>query len=271
MIYDHLLHEPFRKRGFQVEEIPWDAPGVDWSHYHSVIIRSPWDYQQKPTAFLQTLQQIHEATRLENTLETVQWNIHKKYLADLEQRGVAIVPTIFLNTTGNASLQTAMNTLGGEAFVIKPAISANADDTFVISTGTGLTAHQKQRLTGRDLLLQPFLPAIQTEGEYSLFFFGDVLSHTILKTPESGDFRVQEEHGGRLSRVENPEPALLEAAWKCWKAIAPVPLYGRVDLVRDKGQFLLMEVELIEPSLYFILDDASPERFADAFVRRLRV
>jgi glutathione synthase/RimK-type ligase-like ATP-grasp enzyme len=112
-------------------------------------------------------------------------------------------------------------------------------------------------------MVQPFVNAIVDEGEYSLFYFGGVYSHTILKSPKRGDFRVQEEHGGRITAVA-PEHDLRETADNIVASISQL-LYARVDLVRnDSGKFLLMELELIEPALYFRMDEESPRRFATA-------
>ena len=114
-------------------------------------------------------------------------------------------------------------------------------------------------------MAQPFVRSVVEEGEFSLFFFGGAYSHTALKTPKAHDFRVQEEHGGWIRAVE-PEPALRALAEDVMDAVAPTPLQARVDLVRMEGdRFALMELELIEPSLYFRTDAASPDRFAHAF------
>ena len=103
------------------------------------------------------------------------------------------------------------------------------------------------------------------EGEFSLFYFGDTYSHTILKTPKQDDFRVQEEHGGRLKKVE-PEKALQKIGKEILDQLEPQPLYTRIDFVRTaEDGFALMELELIEPSLYFNMDPESPERFANVF------
>ena len=117
-------------------------------------------------------------------------------------------------------------------------------------------------------MVQPFMENICLEGEYSCFYFDGKYSHSILKTPKAQDFRVQEEHGGRLTSIK-AEAKLLEQADIALKAINELPLYARVDFVRYRQGFALMEAELIEPSLYFNMDEESAARFAGAFVERM--
>jgi hypothetical protein len=119
-------------------------------------------------------------------------------------------------------------------------------------------------------MVQPFVPAIIEQGEYSLFYFADHYSHCILKTPKSGDFRVQEEHGGILQSI-TPSKELLTAAKKALQTIPEKVLYARIDLVQYQGEYQLMEIELIEPSLYFNLDDKAAPRFAKAFDQWMKI
>jgi glutathione synthase/RimK-type ligase-like ATP-grasp enzyme len=118
-------------------------------------------------------------------------------------------------------------------------------------------------------MVQPFLKNIIKEGEYSLFFFNGKFSHSVLKKPKENDFRVQEEHGGNIQPLKvNTE--LISIAENIIKQLFTVPLYGRVDLVRNtQNEFAIMELELIEPSLYLNKDPQSPQRFAEAFVERM--
>ena len=153
-----------------------------------------------------------------------------------------------------------------QQIVIKPTISANSDNTFWLKRET--FAQEKplleKSLKGRQLMVQPFIPAIIEKGEYSIFYFAGQYSHCILKTPKQGDFRVQEEHGGLLSSID-PSAELLSAAQKALNTIPEDVLYARIDLVEFEGQYQLMEIELIEPSLYFNLDDQAASKFSKAF------
>ena len=116
-------------------------------------------------------------------------------------------------------------------------------------------------------MIQPFVKEVLDEGEYSLFYFNGEYSHAILKTPADGDFRVQEEHGGSLQPVI-PDASMLRACKQALQAMPTDSLYARVDLIRYQHQWAIIELELIEPSLYFNLDEASQPRFVDAFITR---
>lgn len=266
--YDHLLYKPFRQFGWSVEEVSWRTKQVNWDQYEAVIIRSPWDYQKDATAFLQVLQDIQESSAvLENKLDLVEWNIKKTYLRDLEKRGIEIVPTIWGSALFPDDIGHFFKELGSSQIVIKPTISAGADNTFWLKETTGEQDWDRiaHIFKNRNFMVQPFMANIVEEGEFSLFFFGENYSHTILKTPKADDFRVQEEHGGTLANVD-PEQELLDSAKQLLATLDPLPLYTRVDYVRTSGNsYALMELELIEPSLYFNMDPDSPQRFAQVF------
>ena len=262
--YDALAVPPLEALGWSVDDVPWRAD-VDWACYAAVVIRSPWDYQDAPGDFLRALERISAATRLENGLDVVRWNLDKRYLRDLEARGVPIVPTRWLDAVDPDGLAGLFDEVGADEVVVKPTVSANADGTFRLRPGDD-PRPAAEALAGRAVLAQPFVPSVVEEGEYSVFAFGGDVSHTILKTPADGDFRVQEEHGGRIRGVE-PDAGLRAAADAALAAVeAEVGslLYARADLVRWDGGWAVMEMELIEPSLYFPYGAGSAERFAAA-------
>lgn len=266
--YDHLLVEPFKKLGWSVSDVSWRNEQIDWNQFDAVLIRSPWDYQKNPKAFLNVLKKIEASDAvLENSLELVKWNIDKSYLRDLQKQDVEIVPSLWFDQYHDDIFPSVFDTFNTDDIVIKPNVSANADNTFRISSSNyfDFIKDLKNVFKNRPFLIQPFMNNIPDEGEFSVFFFGDTYSHTILKTPKPRDFRVQEEHGGRLKSVK-PETNLLETARYTRDTIQPEPLYTRADYVRTSGNtFALMEVELIEPSLYFNMDENSPKLFAEVF------
>lgn len=271
--YDHLTFPALARRGWEGSEVAWDLPGVDWSSYAAVVIRSTWDYQRRYEEFRTVLESIeHSGTLLLNSPSIVRWNIDKRYLQDLESRGVRIVPTVWLAAFGSGSeLLALFEQFRTAELVVKPTIGANADDTFRLRADSTLNwAEVEAVFANKPLMVQPFLESIVTEGEYSLFYFEGVFSHAVRKCPAPGDFRVQEEHGGEITSFQ-PGNDLLEAGQLAMNALPELVLYGRVDLVRlADGKWGVIEIELIEPSLYFPYDPESMERFAEALDRRLR-
>jgi glutathione synthase/RimK-type ligase-like ATP-grasp enzyme len=261
---DELAAALLRDRGSLVDFLPWDQP-ADWSAYDLVVIRTTWDYHERPIQFLEVLAEIEQSdTRLHNPLSLVRWNLDKTYLRDLESVGVPIVPTLYgKNLASSDELATCFNILDAEELILKPPVNVNAFHTFRVSGSAceSLFPELKAIFGERPFMAQPFMPAIATEGEYSLIYFNGQFSHAILKKPQAGDFRVQEEHGGQISPVRAWK-SLRAAGKRAVDALPGRPLYARVDLVRG-GDLLVMELELIEPSLYLRMHPAAPKRFAD--------
>lgn len=263
---DELSVEPLARLGWQVRFVSWRQRAVSWDAFDLVVIRTTWDYQNALDEYLGVLDRINQATRLENDIRLVRWNIHKSYLQELERRGIPIVPTMWGQNLDRSRLEYCFQSLNCQELVIKPTIGANADHTYRLArAAAGSQAAALVESYGRKpFMAQPFMPAILTEGEYSLFFFAGDYSHAILKSPRRDDFRVQEEHGGLIQAVQ-PEPLLRQRAKTAVAALDCCPLYARVDMVRDEhNDFAVMELELIEPSLYLRMDAAAPERFAAA-------
>jgi glutathione synthase/RimK-type ligase-like ATP-grasp enzyme len=268
---DDLAIAPLAKRGWTVETLPWDRAGLDWKSYDLVVLRSTWDYQHHPERFLATLAAIEASgTKLENSVAIVRWNMQKTYLHDLAVQGVPVVPTAWRDRLGPGELLPLFDSLQCDEAVIKPVMSGNAQGAWRLDRKS--TAAQAAEIeayyTKRPLMMQPFESAIVSEGEYSLLYFNGVHSHSILKVPRFGDFRVQEEHGSEI-RAVTAEPALLAAGDKAMKAIGARLLYARVDLVRHGDEFRVMELELVEPALYLRMDPGAPDRFADAITSLL--
>lgn len=266
--YDDLLIEPLNKLGWSVEKISWRKANVDWNKFNAVIVRSTWDYQTDHLKFLKVLEEIDQSNaHLENSLSILKWNMNKLYLRDLEQKEIPVPPTIWEKHFAAEESEKYFDLLNTDEIIIKPNISGNADDTFRLKRYDlkKFLPELKYFFNNREFMVQSFMSNIIDEGEYSLFNFGGQFSHAILKKPKEKDFRVQEEHGGILKSI-NPSEHLLETAKTILDKIEPHPLYARIDLVRIEGnQFALMELELIEPSLYFNMDSESPDRFANAF------
>ena len=273
VVDDDLAHGPLHALGWRVESVPWAQPDVEWASYDAVVIRSTYDYVTAPDAFLRALARIDDAgTPLFNSLELVRWNLRKTYLDDLAQRGVPTVPTLWHSGPRSTDIEAFFDELAADEIVIKPVVGANASGAFRLDRRAAEAGVEEfdAFYARRDAMVQPFVRAIVEEGEYSLFYFDGELSHAIRKTPKDADFRVQEEHGG-LIRPITPTTAIRAAGDRAIAALEETPLYARTDLVRfgDGDDFRLMELELIEPSLYFRADDGAARRFARALDGRV--
>ncbi len=263
----HLSVEPLAELGWQVETVAWRSD-PDWNRYDAVYICTPWDYPQHPEEFRQVLETIDASKALLcNALSTVLWNLDKSYLRDVESRGNRIVPSTWYDDFERHDVAGFFREHATDSVVVKPTVGGNAIDTYVLHDPVpGRTLATLEGLFAkRSFVVQPYIDSITTEGEYSLFYMNGRYSHAIGKVPADGDFRVQEEHGAEIRSVE-PPPGLREVAERVFAHIEPLPVYGRGDWVRGPdGEFLLMELELIEPSLYLRTDAGAPARFARAF------
>jgi glutathione synthase/RimK-type ligase-like ATP-grasp enzyme len=250
-------------RGITGEPVVWNDPTVRWSAYDLVVIRSAWDYYHQPAAFAAWIDRLDLAgVPLWNTPRIVRANLDKRYLASLADAGVPIVPTVYVENAAT-DLPALFEAHGWSEAVIKPVISA--------------AAHRTHRLNAHDqdlfdtvaahgpVMLQPYLPEIETAGEWSIIYLGGAYSHAVRKVPRAGDFRVQPQHGGQTRR-ETPPEHVVTAADRLLAGLPDPVLYARVDGVErgTDGPFQLMELELIEPRLFFEYAHDACERFADA-------
>ncbi len=252
--------EYLRLFGKQLAFRCWADVG-DLGGFSLVLPLIAWGYQRHPAKWFACLDAWEDAgVRFANPVATLRWNTDKDYLFDLEAAGVPIVPTRETHCLCLDDLEAARAAFGSEQLVVKPAISGGADGTYCLEVDDAIPF----AVLEREMLIQPLMPAIASEGEFSLFYFGGVFSHAILKKPTSGDFRVQEQFGGREVGISPPVDAQALSR-RALAAVDQPPLYARVDMVRDgDGQFRLMELELIEPSLFLGHAKDGGRAFADS-------
>ena len=195
-----------------------------------------------------------------NPAKVLAWNSDKRYLQSLSKQGVPIPPTVFAETLSQDVVDAAFEQMAADELIIKPAVSGGAWNTRRIRRGEPIGAS-----THAVMLLQPYLPTIETEGETSLLYFGGVLSHAVNKRPVANEFRIQEEFGGIYTLLEVPPAGTVALAGQVLAAVGEPLLYARIDMVPDAdGRWLLMEAELIEPDFYLGMDPAGGARFATA-------
>lgn len=252
----------FKQYNIEAEAAIWNSPAINWQNYDAVLIRSVWDYHLHETEFTQWLEALVEnGIYVLNPVNTILKNNHKFYLQQLEQSGIYIIPTVFIPSTESFSIPAIVADSWKKA-VIKPAVSAGSYLTkvFTAEEATAIENEYRTIACERDLLIQPFLPEVVSDGELSLLYFNRTFSHAVLKTPKQGDFRVQQEFGGHTVAY-TPTSETLEAADKIIRHTDGELLYARVDGVILNGQFALMELELIEPYLFFAYKPGSIELF----------
>lgn len=261
------LHSACSERQIALDLAVWDAPRFEPARFDAVVIGTTWDYAARPDAFLDALDRIESAVPLFNPTRVVRWNLDKRYLADLERRGVPIVPTLFVERADDATIAAGFDRLETDELVVKPLVGASAWRQVRVRAGAALP-HSDERPPGR-ALLQPFLPDVATEGEYSFVFFGRELSHVVRKVPKEGDYRVQSMYGAR-EQVHHPDDSERALALHVLAAVPEPILYARVDMVRGlDGHLAVMELELIEPYLYPEQGPALGALFAAELERRL--
>ncbi|MHB1212345.1 MAG: ATP-grasp domain-containing protein, partial [Candidatus Nanopelagicales bacterium] len=257
----------------------WDDPGIDWSAFDAVVLRETWDYVEARDAFLAWLEQVDAVTRMLNPPAVVRWNTDKRYLRVLADAGVPTVPTAFIEPGDGAAGWAPP--AGCHDFVVKPAVSAGSRDTVRYATDGDLRAAREhaRRLVadGRTVMVQPYLDAVDTEGETALLFLGGEFSHAIRKGAllergvvgaKVGGLFVQEQIGPRDATPAHM--AVAEAALAAVPGGPGVLLYARVDLIPDAtGAPMLLELELAEPSLFLSHAPGSADRLARAVAARL--
>jgi glutathione synthase/RimK-type ligase-like ATP-grasp enzyme len=253
--------DELKRLGARAALIPWDAD-FHWTHTPLVVLRSPWDYTRRFDAFMEWACRIDGETRLLNPFPLVRWNGHKSYLLDLAAKGVPVVPTTLFRAGEPGALERLSAISAASEVVVKPAIGAGASEAMKApKEDPALARHLTEMLRTRDALVQPFVPAIAEAGEVSLIYFDGQYSHSVRKLPATGDFRVQERHGGTL-HLHEPTASEL-AVGSAALAAAPTPsAYARVDLVEFEGNPVIMELELIEPELFLRRSPGAVQRFA---------
>lgn len=258
--------KPLQRAGLEVEGRSW-VDSADFEAFDLVLGLLAWGYHRAGPQWQEAVANWEaRGIRLQNPGSVLRWNADKLYLGRLAGRGAPVVPTRYVERLSEAALHEAAAALGTDNLIAKPQVSASAWQTIRWSPGTPLDGGP----TG-PAIIQPFLPAIQSEGEISLIYAGGAFSHAISKRPVAGDFRVQPEYGALIEAYE-PAPEERAAADAILASLEEDLLYARVDLIRGlDGAPVLMELELVEPDLYLEHDPGEGRTFADAVARAAAV
>ncbi|HET9233662.1 MAG TPA: hypothetical protein VFP10_05960 [Candidatus Eisenbacteria bacterium] len=265
---DRLLLAALESRGISTRYAAWDDPEERWQDADLIVLRSTWNYYRRPADFLDWAERAGRAAPLCNPLDVIFWNHDKRYLLELERLGVPIVPTVRLPRGTAGRLEERVRARGWREVVVKPAISASSFRTarFGPSAWPAGEAHLSTLLDLGDVLIQEYMPEVEEYGERALVWIDGVFTHAVRKSP-----RLMEETE-QVSEAVAITPEEEEIGERALKAVEPGKLlYARVDVVPDtNGKPRIMELELIEPSLFLLQSPAALDRFARAIEARLQ-
>lgn len=264
---DDWLFQFLEAKGHQVSLQVWDNAQVDWESFDAVIIRTPWDYFNKIDAFYSWLDKLEQLNCFVlNPVKTLRWNADKIYFQDMQEQGVDIVPTVWLDRQSKFDAEAVFKELQADKIIVKPRVSGAAKNTLALTLAEAQerAVEIQALLQEESFLAQPFLEQINTQGEWSFLFFNGRYSHTVLKKAKAGDFRVQHFFGGTV-HTPVPPARLLATAQNIVDKFATDCLYARVDGVELDGKLILMELELIEPFLFLSTSAYSLSRYYEAF------
>jgi hypothetical protein len=267
--WDRGVIDALRDLGVEAAPLIWSDPSAPWERAKCVVVQSTWDSHLRPAEFLAWAERVESVTQLHNCSRVLKWNLHKRYLCELQARGVRITPTVWLERGTTVELGTLMRERDWARVVIKPAVSAGANETYVIDERDAEAGQEQvQRLAQvHDLMIQPYLKAFESEGERAYIFFNGVFSHAVHRPPtlKSAARAFQEE------RAFIPaDPAELDFAHEVITALDAPPLYARVDVATNNDTVVrLQELELVEPSLFTSLAPGASARFARAILAHL--
>lgn len=270
---DAILAEALQARGLRAIRKNWADPEFDWSSTKIALFRTTWDYFHRFTEFSNWLDHASRRTMLINPEPLVRWNMDKNYLPELASKGIHIPPTHIRKRGSLGSLQEWHREAGWADVetVLKPTISGGARHTYRLCPDN-VTAHEEifsALIAQEDMMLQEFQYRVPEKGEISLMVMGGEYTHAVQKIAKQGDFRVQDDFGGTVHHYQ-PTASEISMAERAVAACDPAPLYARVDIVEDnRGQLAIMELELIEPELWFRFHPPAAVRLAGAIASHL--
>ncbi len=249
-IDENPLVEGLKAAGHDASVAGWDDESVDWSQFDAILIRATWNYAWHLEAFRAWIARANRQTTLINPIETLEWNLHKGYLKELQAAGIPIIPTAFFKQNASASIMELCESRGWSRIVIKPTVSAGSFGTraFDLCKGEAPAAQAffDEMIAQREMMIQRFVPAVETVGETALIVIDGELTHAIEKRPRFDD---QDEE---VYLRESISDEMRDIVPKVIDAASKDHLYARVDVIPDDdGSLMLSELEMLEPSLFF--------------------
>lgn len=257
------LEKAFSDAGVVNEVIVWDQ--TNWSGFKNILIRTPWDYADKSDLFINKIKQATDlGINIIHDPEIILWNMDKGYLTELAN-SIKVVQTLSEENFNLKLINKYFEKLGPK-LVIKPKVGAGGKNTFKVDKDDNL--EPLKVLSDTSVIIQPFIESIQSEGEYSFIFFDSIFSHAVVKKAKAGEFRIQEEHGGKTQKYE-PSDSEISQTKSMLESLKFKTTYARVDVVRHLGEMYLMEMEVIEPELFLPFSHDGAAKFVAAVKAKL--
>ena len=261
---DELVINALKEKNLSVVKKDWNDSIFDWETTRSILFRSTWDYFDKFELFKKWFNKTKNKCLMINSTETIEWNIDKHYLLDLQEHQIPIPNSEFIKRGSSIDLSLLMQKKNWNEIVVKPTISGAAKNTYrlkeeeIIQFGPTW----EKLIYKEDFIVQEFQNNVITEGEVAMIVIGGKFTHAVLKKAKEGDFRVQDDFGGSIA-IYNPSEEMVKLAEKCIRILTPIPSYARVDIIWDNlRELAVSELELIEPELWFRLNPNAAQKLA---------
>ena len=261
---DELVINALKEKNLSVVKKDWNDSIFDWETTRSILFRSTWDYFDKFELFKKWFSKTKNKCLMINSTETIEWNIDKHYLLDLQEHQIPIPNSEFIKRGSSIDLSLLMQKKNWNEIVVKPTISGAAKNTYrlkkeeIIQFGPTW----EKLIYKEDFIVQEFQNNVISEGEVAMIVIGGKFTHAVLKKAKEGDFRVQDDFGGSIA-IYNPSEEMVKLAEKCTRILTPIPSYARVDIIWDNLMDLAVsELELIEPELWFRLNPNAAQKLA---------
>jgi len=261
---DELVINALKEKNLSVVKKDWNDSIFDWETTRSILFRSTWDYFDKFELFKKWFNKTKNKCLMINSTETIEWNIDKHYLLDLQEHQIPIPNSEFIKRGSSIDLSLLMQKKNWNEIVVKPTISGAAKNTYrlkeeeIIQFGPTW----EKLIYKEDFIVQEFQNNVISEGEVAMIVIGGKFTHAVLKKAKEGDFRVQDDFGGSIA-IYNPSEEMVKLAEKCTRILTPIPSYARVDIIRDNlMELAVSELELIEPELWFRLNPNAAQKLA---------
>ena len=262
---DELVINALEGKDLSVIKKDWNDPNFNWNNTRSVLFRSTWDYFDNFEQFKKWFDKTRNTCLMINSSETIEWNLDKHYLLDLQKHQIPIPNSEFIQRESSVDLSLLMQKKNWNEIVVKPTISGAAKNTYRLKKEdiNQFDSTWKKLIYQEDFIVQEFQNNVIKKGEVAMMVIGGKYTHAVLKKAKEGDFRVQDDFGGSIAKY-SPSENMVKLAEKCTGILSAIPSYARVDIIWDNsGDLAVSELELIEPELWFRLNPNAAQKLAE--------